>query len=83
MNTAFVITDSHEGSIRRYEDRDGVVTKTHKADVEGDWELPVTFGVEMVRGWLRHAPGEFYCLSPAPIPGTDDPSGGAPAAIAA
>ncbi len=82
MGTAFVITDSWKGSIRRYEHDNGVLRKTHKADVEPGEPLPITFGVELVQSWIKHAPGEFYCGPLAPVPGGDRP-GGAPAAIAA
>lgn len=80
--TNLVITDSSNGTIRRYSDAGGQLRKTHMAGVEEGEELPVTFDVATVQAFRTHPPGEFYVLGPAPIPGGDDP-GGAPVAVAA
>ena len=81
MGAAFCITDSAAGTIRRYENINGMLIRTHKAEADKDEPLPVTFGIDFVMLFLRGI-GEFYCRGPAPIPGGDAPSG-APVAMAA
>lgn len=76
--TVLVITDSHVGSIVRYE-HVGQLRKTHKCSVSDETELPVTFPVDMIQQFRTHPPGDFYVGPPPVAPGSGP--AGSPAAM--
>lgn len=77
---AIVVTDCDEGSMVRFENRNGITKRTHRCGVEDDYPRPVEFSAEVIFGFRRHPSSQFYLLGPAPVPGGNDPSG-APAAM--
>ena len=77
-----VVSDCAEGTMARYEIRNGNKRKTHSAKAGDEYDRPIEFPASVISDFRTHPDSEHSVTGPAPIPGGDDP-GGTPVAMRA